>query len=288
MSPCMRAEVLDPPTDASGRRAEWWDGRDPQSFFRTVYLRGDASLEGWLEGRQLGLADRTAREAEGALRLASVTRDDLILDCPTGYGRHSLYLADRGYRVVGVDLNPEFIERAKEAARTRPPRARPWFIQGDMRCLPLRSASCSVVFNLVLSFGFFGTDEENQAVLREFARVLCPGGRLLVHGDINPARIESGTYGDRPRRTLPGGATLLVQERYNSAGRRVEGKWTIVEGDGRRSSAEYSLQVYQVEEFRAMMACSGLTLRAIYGSLDPGREAYGPASQEFILLAERA
>jgi 2-polyprenyl-3-methyl-5-hydroxy-6-metoxy-1,4-benzoquinol methylase len=38
---------------------------------------------------------------------------DRILDVPRGAGRHSLELARRGYRVTGVDLSRDAVERAQ-------------------------------------------------------------------------------------------------------------------------------------------------------------------------------
>jgi SAM-dependent methyltransferase len=266
---------------------EWWDSRDPRTFFSRVYERGAASFEGWLEGRALALAQRTAREAEGVRRLASLTTDDDILDCPSGYGRHSLYLSGLGYRLVGADLSWEFLTAAAAEARRLAASVSPRFILGYMRALPVRNAACSVVLNLMLSFGFFSSDAEDRQVLSEFARVLRAGGRLLLHGDINPVRVLAGTYGDRSERTLPDGGRLLIEESYDSVTRRVVGTWNIIEADGRSTVSDYSLRVYQIEELQSMLSESGFRLRQLFGSLDRGSEEYQTSSQEFIVLAER-
>lgn len=39
---------------------------------------------------------------------------DTILDCACGIGTQTFALANRGYKVEGVDLSPSAIERAKE------------------------------------------------------------------------------------------------------------------------------------------------------------------------------
>jgi SAM-dependent methyltransferase len=266
---------------------KWWDARDPQSFFRTVYLQGDDSLEGWVEHHEMTLPERTAREAEGAVRLAGITPADTILDCPCGYGRHSLFLVARGHRVIGVDRNPEFIALARRQSVALSAAPRPRFLEGDMRAIPLRSASCSVVLNLVLSFGFFETDQENLEVLQEFARVLRRGGRLLIHTDVNPARLVTGTYGDRPVRTLTGGGRLYLDERYDPTTKRLKGTWAVVEADGGRRSAGYSVRIYHVDEFCDMLSASGFRLVRLFGAFEPELEEYEPHSQEFIVLAER-
>src|SRR5579863_3729849 len=58
-----------------------------------------------------------------------------LVDVPCGNGRHALALAERGFRVTGVDLSAEFIAEAKSRAGTLPVD----FVHGDMRTLALPS-----------------------------------------------------------------------------------------------------------------------------------------------------
>jgi SAM-dependent methyltransferase len=46
-----------------------------------------------------------------------VPKDGRVLDVSCGIGRHSIYLAKHGYDVVGFDLSPTFLERARQLAR---------------------------------------------------------------------------------------------------------------------------------------------------------------------------
>jgi hypothetical protein len=62
-------------------------------------MEGDDSLEGFLTTPQT-LSMRTAREADGIIRLLSLRPGASILDCPCGYGRHSIPLAKKGFRVL--------------------------------------------------------------------------------------------------------------------------------------------------------------------------------------------
>ena len=54
-----------------------------------------------------------------------------ILDVACGAGRHAIPLARAGYRVVGVDISADFLDRAKRASDV----AIEWH-QRDMRDLP--------------------------------------------------------------------------------------------------------------------------------------------------------
>ena len=53
----------------------------------------------------------------------------------------------------------------------------PHWLRGDIRRLPLRSRLFAGVISID-AFGFFETDEVNEAVLGEVRRVLAPGGRV--------------------------------------------------------------------------------------------------------------
>jgi SAM-dependent methyltransferase len=261
---------------------DWWDARKPGSFFASVYRRGDESLDGWLESGPMDLPARTARETEGAIALAQITPDDRVLDCPCGLGRHTLALRERGLQVTGVDLDPALTR----AVGPPDPLNRSW-VRADMRALPFASGSFTVVLNLVLSFGFFADEEDDQQVLREFARVLAPGGRLLLHTDINPARIAAGTYGDRPERRLPDGAMLRVEERFDELREQLFGRWSIERDGGLESQAGYQVRVISIDGLCGLFDEAGLRVTAIYGALATDASPYGPRTQEVVFLARK-
>src|SRR5207249_2403414 len=57
-----------------------------------------------------------AAEAERALRLLALPMGSRVLDVACGYGRHAVNLAQRGLRVVGLDLNSYFLGVAAQRA----------------------------------------------------------------------------------------------------------------------------------------------------------------------------
>ena len=96
-----------------------------------------------------------------------------MLDLPCGWGRLHPHLKSRGLRVIGGDLSP--LNLTKHRASHPAPLARL-----DFRALPFRPASVDGVFCAFTSWGYFATDSENLRQLAEFARVLRPGGALLL------------------------------------------------------------------------------------------------------------
>jgi SAM-dependent methyltransferase len=114
------------------------------------------------------------------------------LDAACGTGRYSALLAERGHRVVGVDGSPDMLARARE----RVPEGR--FLRGDLHRLPVADRSvdlvtCALALGHVPALG---------PVFAEFARVLRPGGHLVLC-DIHPDMVALGSI---PCVRLPGGA----------------------------------------------------------------------------------
>ena len=92
------------------------------------------------------------------------------LDAACGTGRYAEYLAGRGHRVLGVDSSPEMLGRA----RARVPSGE--FVLGDLHELPLRDRSVDLVVS-ALALAHVPT---LAPVMAEFARVLRPGGNLVI------------------------------------------------------------------------------------------------------------
>lgn len=108
--------------------------------------------------------------------------DVLDVGCNTGYG--TILLADVGRRVVGVDVSARAIQAAREAA----PDGRPEFLAIDGLSLPFADAS----FDLVTSFQVIEHVREPTPYLREIARVLRPGGTVVLTTPNAATRLDPG------------------------------------------------------------------------------------------------
>lgn len=96
-----------------------------------------------------------------------------VLDLACGTGDITYAFAARGARIVGLDVTPRMIALA--AAKTPPTGSRPFFLIGDMMALPFPDRS----FDLVTTGYGLRNVPLLETALREIARVLRPGGRLL-------------------------------------------------------------------------------------------------------------
>ncbi len=105
-------------------------------------------------------------------------RSARILDLGCGTGRHSVELARRGYQVVGVDLSPGQLARAREKAAEADVGVD--FREGDARCLHFSEEFDLVLLVCEAAFPLMETDLDNFRILESSARALRPGGRLIL------------------------------------------------------------------------------------------------------------
>ena len=119
---------------------------------------------------------QSAAEAQGAARLAGCRPGALILDAGCGNGRHALPLAARRLQGRRARQLPALLAAAHRAARGA---RRPHFVRGSYATLPFEPGSFDAVLCLGTALGYRG-DEADRAALREFRRVLAPGGRLVI------------------------------------------------------------------------------------------------------------
>ncbi len=254
----------------------WWS--EEAGFFGSLYLEGDLSLEGHLADCHLTQQQRTEREVDGVVRLTGLRLGERVLDVPCGAGRHSIELAFRGYDVVGQDLNRVLLGVARENALHQGVRVS--FEEGDMRTLGF-ARQFDVLINMFYSFGFFDSDEENARVLANFRAALRPGGRMLMHTDVNPPRLRSGLYRLKESRHLANGSLLQIAEDYDEATRRINGSWSIVR-DGQTTSRNYSVRVYEADEFIQMCLDNGFKECKAYS--DWNGASYSEQAEEIIFV----
>lgn len=214
------------------------------------------------------------REAAGAVALAGCDQGAVVLDCPCGFGRHALALADRGYRVVGLDVSEAMLLEATRRARAVSSVA---WVQADYRKLPFAGGSFDAALNVFTSFGFYG-DEDDEAILAEFRRVLRPGGRLVLETTHRDRVVRSL---ERERRTVLDDGTVIVERRTFD----VETGWLELthaysdRGEADRQSRA-RLRIYAVPELVGMLVRAGFREVLLLGGLD-GR----PLSTDSRLVA---
>jgi ubiquinone/menaquinone biosynthesis C-methylase UbiE len=107
-----------------------------------------------------------------AIAAAGISPGELVADVGTGTGFLAEAALDAGARVVGVDVSDGMLAQVSGRFAGRAFEAR----QGDTDALPLQSGEVdAVVANMVLHHA-----PDPAGAIREMARVLKPGGRLVI------------------------------------------------------------------------------------------------------------
>lgn len=149
---------------------------------RLAVVRADraAAVDSWFAAHAAEWEQERSlhtREAGVEQAIAAVLDGDLghLVDVGTGTGRMIELLGPRARTALGLDRNPEMLRIARnrlEAAGLTAARVQ----TGDMYALPLvAGAADTLVLHQVLHFA-----DNPAAAIAEAARVLRPGGRLLV------------------------------------------------------------------------------------------------------------
>jgi len=123
--------------------------------------------------------ERAAALEEKIVRFVSPSGDERALDSGCGAGALAFALAPHVREVVGVDVVPELLEQARQRT-DRFPNAT--FVEGDATKLPFELGS----FDLAGTLRTLHHIARPELVVSELARVVVPGGRVLVVDQIAP------------------------------------------------------------------------------------------------------
>jgi SAM-dependent methyltransferase len=97
-----------------------------------------------------------------------------MVDVACGKGRHSKFLASKGFKVTGIDISYDSIQYAKQFETDKLN-----FYVHDMRLL-FWVNYFDFAFNFFTSFGYFKTRREHDDAIRTIAASLKPSGILLI------------------------------------------------------------------------------------------------------------
>lgn len=169
---------------------------DPASITDALRQDHKAEVQAQFGAAAAGyVASTTHAEGDDLARLvdwAEGGADRVALDVATGGGHTALALAPFYGRVVATDLTEPMLRAAESLARDRGV-ANVEFRRADAEHLPFADGSFDVVSCRIAPHHF---DDVGQFI-REAARVLRPGGLLLLEDSVAPADSEAAAFLNR-------------------------------------------------------------------------------------------
>ena len=219
----------------------------------------------------------TDQEVDALVAALELTPGDRVLDVGCGPGRHVYALADRGMRVVGLDIADAFLRVAAE-------RTPGCLVRGDARALPFRAGFDAVVSLCQGGFGLLGAGEgtvgrapgrpdPDGVVLDQIAAVLRPGGRLALSAFSAYFQLRWLEDGDE----------------FDAAAGVNHERTAIRSPDGVERDVDLWTSCFTPRELRLLADRAGLEVVDLWG-VTPGAYRPGPPSlehPELLLLARR-
>ena len=145
-----------------------------------AYFRANA--DEWNRIRSLYVPEDKVEQA--MVDLGAAGEMEAVADLGTGTGRMLELFGPKARSGIGIDLSPEMLALAR-AQLARPELAHCSVRQGDLYDLPMQDATVDLVtLHMVLHYL-----DDPAASIAEAARVLKPGGRLLI-ADFAPHELD--------------------------------------------------------------------------------------------------
>ena len=190
-----------------------------------------------------------------------------VLDVACGIGRHSVPLAQRGYRVTGIDISPLYVQRAKDHASVACVEAR--FLIGDMgeaETLLNAEEPFAVFISMFTSHGYRGK-EADLDMFRQLRHLAAPGALLVVL----TANRDWLVRNFEPEGLDIAGSIRILQNRVlDLETSMIHNDWAFFEGEGDdlklRLRLEMEHRVYSLHELKGLLEEAGWQFLTAFGS----------------------
>lgn len=246
---------------------EWW--RDPRHHFGELTIDSPLLLQ----------RDDIQPAVEFIATDLTLPTDARILDLCCGPGRYAVELAQRGYDLVGLDINEQYITLARQLAEREGVQAT--FLTGDMREIPFASHFDAII-NVGTSFGFFDREVEDRRVIAAVAKALKPSGIFLLEMANRDYYLKN--FGAKDWRRLEDGRLLIIEREFDYVQSRIDAVFEKVGPEGVERWSN-SWRAYTLAEVVGMLKQAGLALSSVYGGWD--RRPYSVDSPRMLTISER-
>ena len=224
----------------------------------------------------LPISEVEAHQIASILRKHGVEKG-LVLDAGCGIGRIAIHLAEMGYEVVCLDIEPNLVSYAHRLSRERSPNQLLHPLVADGRFLHgvFRSNSFdAVLFYWGSVFGLYDRETDREILCRSY-EVSKRGAKLFILRYYDKIRLQllHGLLGYGPLYWINdfGDSMTIEEHRYDYVQGVVRTTIKVFEkhGDYLRylGNVEVSINVYSIDELIRIASSCGWELEEVYGSL---------------------
>jgi len=170
-----------------------------------------------------------------------------VLDTGCGAGRHSLYLQEKGFDVLGIDNSPLAINTCRLRGLQK---AKVMSITG----LSSKLGMFDTILMMGSNFGLFGSFKRAWWLLRRFNKMSCEGARIIAHRT-DPYDTAEACY--------------LQHHRLNKQRGRMSGHWRIRTGHKKYATPWFDYLLVSREEMQDILAGTGWEMERFIGTDGP-------------------
>ena len=240
-------------------RTQWFESWFDTPYYHQLYKnRDDAEAQYFLDNLMNKL--RPAKNSK-------------LLDLACGKGRHSIYLASKGYNVVGVDLSAQSIKHARKFGHDRLT-----FDTHDMRQV-YKQRHFDFILNLFTSFGYFDNEADHLRTLESVRKGLKKNG-IFVMDFFNAPQVIAKLKA-RQQKTVDGLTFRLT--RKETDGYIV--KTIRFKDKGQQFQFEERVRAYTYRDLKRLFDKAGLEIIERYGNYS--LQKYIPKTSDRLILIAR-
>ena len=196
-----------------------------------------------------------------------------LLDLCCGNGRVSIYMAERGFKTVGVDISRAFLEDARRRAQEHGVSNLATFLEGDVRKLKETvsqrySVPFDVLVNAWTSIGFY-EEEDDLSIFRQ-ARELSREEAILfvaetMHSEYLSIKFAPTSYTELDH------ILMLENRKYDPITSQATTSWIFYNRRGQDlefiDKVDITHHVYSLSELSSLLRKAGWETVASYGNL---------------------